>query len=339
MRWLLLSGVVSAVAVLHACTDARIGLGDDGPTATDAGDGGPRADAGSDADASIDGPSPYCRHGDPFGEPRLVAGFEDRDVWSGRFAPDELTIYVSMPLTPGSASAFDIYTAGRFTPTGAFGTLTKLSISTPGDDYWPTTSDDQKIMFFESGQNPDGGDPVGSRVWFATRDTVPGNFTSTLWDYFKAVPENATEGSPYLSPSGKTLYWSSIGRATFASIDLWAADVTNAGTVVSDYRLAGTINTDAYPETFPVISADDRELFFARMIGFSPEDMYVSVRSSPADGFARVDKVAGAGVNTPEAAEWPSWISPDHCRLYFVRTRALDGGTEARLWVAEREKR
>lgn len=334
MRWSIVLGALSVVFALYACADVRIDLGDDGPA--DARADETLSDVRIDADAgSADAPS-FCAHGDPFSASRLVAGFETSDVWSARLSPDELTVYLAFPSTAGGTGGFDLYSAGRFTAASAFGARTKLSISTLGDDYWPTTSEDQKIMFFESPQNPDGGAPLGSRVWFASRDTVPGNFRSALWDYFASIPDTATEGSPYLSPSGRTLYWSSIGRGPHASIDLWAADVTAAGTVVSDYRLAGTINTDTDTETFPVITSDDRELFFARVVGSEPGDMYVSQRSSPADGFSRVEKVGGGGLNTAEAGEWPSWVSPDHCRLYFIRTRTVDGGIEARLWFAER---
>ena len=315
-----------------ACGDLRVSLGDgllDGG-ATDA----PLDQDSNVVDAGADDGAPpvrQCPHGAPFATSKLVAGFESTDVWSARLSPDERTIFLSIPRNPGTATDFDLYSAGRTETDQPFGVQQKLSISTATDDYWPTVRPDGLVMFFESGLRPDGA-TSSSRIWFASRTSVPGNFEAVLLDYFASVPETVTEGVPYLVPSGKKLYWASIGREGKTSLDLWAADVTGAGAVVTPFKLdVSTANDDSYP----VVTDDDLELFFGHDLPTEGDDIYVSVRPPTATQFPAPVKVEGP-INTLDDREWSSWISPDSCRLYFIRKSGTN--ETARLYVAERSK-
>lgn len=59
---------------------------------------------------------------------------------------------------------------------------------------------------------------------------------------------------------------------------------------------------------------------------FGPATL-VPVVSSAAD---EPDKL-----NTP-SGEWPHWLSPDRCRLYFGSNRPGGAGAGSSIWVAER---
>lgn len=324
--------------VLFACGDLRISLGDDGPAdsapdtpPSDAPIADARGEAARDADADADAmPIRMCPPGSVFVSVKPVAGLETIDVWSARLSPDEATVYLTIPAAPGTATEFDLYTAGRVAKTSAFGAPTKLSISTSTDDYWPTVSPDGKIMFFESGLRLDGA-VSSSRIWFASRATVPGNFARTILDYFASVPETVTEAAPYLAASGTKLYWSSIGRAGSTTLDIWAADMTAAGVVVTPSRVDVSTDRD---DSYPVVTDDDAELFFGHDSLTGTDDIYVSVRAPGAAGFTATTPV-GAAINTTDA-EWSSWVSPDACRLYFIRKK--ETADQARLFVAERSK-
>ena len=64
------------------------------------------------------------------------------------------------------------------------------------------------------------------------------------------------------------------------------------------------------------------------LLGGGDLDVWVRERQSRDDEFGPAVNVAG--VNSPES-EFPGWISPDNCRLYF------DSGDVVRdLYVAER---
>lgn len=332
--------IVGAGFGLVACNAI---LGIDDPTIVP-GDAGVAADTTPKADAPVvppdgsptpDGARPTCGHGTPFETAKLVPGFEDVDVWSLRLSADEQTAYLAIPQSPLDATGFDLFTSAQIASEGKFGLRTKMSISTEHDDYWPTASADSLALFFESGTAADGGSSP-SRIWFADRATINSNFTAKISDYFAQVPSNATEAAPYLAPSGKTLYWHSAYRpGGNDSLDLWGANISAQGVVSNDFKLPSGINT-ADQEQFPVVTADELELFFARG---APETVFASTRESTKVQFTTASEVTGgAQINTPNR-QLPSWISPDSCRLYFIRVESIDGGVRARAWVASRQQR
>lgn len=335
MRSLRVARAVACTAALtmsiFACGDLRISLGEG---LLDGGIDAPIDQAADVADSGDDDGAPpikQCPHGTPFLSAKLVPGFETTDVWSARLSPDEKTVYVSIPQKPATAFDFDLYSAGRTETDEPFGVPQKLSISTVTDDYWPTVSPDGKVMFFESGIRPDGA-TSSSRIWYASRENIPGNFNAVLLDYFASVPETVTEGVPYLLPNKSKLYWASIGREGKTTLDIWAANVTTAGAVVTPFKLdVSTSNDDSYP----VVTDDDLELFFGHDLPTEGDDIYVSVRKPAETQFPPPARVEGP-INTLQDREWSSWISPDSCRLYFIRRSGTDD--TARLYVAERAK-
>ena len=87
------------------------------------------------------------------------------------------------------------------------------------------------------------------------------------------------------------------------------------------------MGTDA---AFSVVSGDQLVLFFTTNGGASGLDIWVAKRESKNDLFATAASVDQ--VNS-SAADEPSWISPDGCRLYLQSDRDVDAGA---VWVAER---
>ncbi|AKV02778.1 hypothetical protein AKJ09_09441 [Labilithrix luteola] len=262
-----------------------------------------------------------------------MLGLESTSVVSARFSVDERTAYLSVGAPQGGTSGFDLYTAERDTATDAFGALTKLSVSTNTDDYWPTVAADGLTMFFESGVPIDGS--IANTIWFAHRDSVPGTFTARVPDAFAIVPTR-TDAAPYLL--GSSLYWMSIGREGATTMDLWTGEVGANGVVAQVRPVGGTINTTTAGEMFPVVSADGLELFFTRETPGSFDDIEVAARVNTSGEFANAVPL-GLPVDSASSSEWPSWISPDDCRLYFIRSDSPNGGYGPwHLWVAERAK-
>lgn len=338
---------IAALAIacgLSAC-NAILGIGDPIVDQT-VGDASTDVDAAStpeiDSAPSPDANPPTCRHGDPFTSPALVRGLENVPVCGGRLNGIETNIYLSA-LTDGG---WDLFIAGRDSIDDKFGPLAKLSNSTQSDDYWPSVDAQEEMMFFESGTNPDA--PGGpDRIWFSTRDNTTADFgRGGLSTFFSILPDSI-DSAPYLLPSGSVLFFASVGRSDATvdppldrtpSQDIWELHTNRSGTMISNRRLT-EISTDEDTEQFPVVTADEREIFFTRtVLGDTNDDIWFAQRDAGSvvfDSPSILDTDGGA-VNSSEVQEWASWISPDNCRLYFVRSPRSGSLSETRLWVAER---
>jgi len=301
----------------------------------------PPTDGGTDGD----GPAPTsCDPSAPFTSFRLVAGFETTSVISARMTPDEKTVLYSALVGCAEEACFDLFVATRTdrgAPFTAGRPLPRVSCN-QSSEYWPTLSADGRLLFFESGRalEPDGG-ACGNdraRIWSATRVSTSTDFDPPRIDSLFAVDAGTSESSPYLHPSGRSLYFVSLGRPGPGNQDIYVARIDALG-LVSEVVEVSAVNTpDA--ENFPVISLDERTLYFARNqdVG-SARDVWLARRESSTGAFAAPTRVAELDT---EADEIPAWVSDDGCRLYFASNRnPSDAGTAAdyRLWVAERTPR
>ncbi|MGC4079527.1 MAG: hypothetical protein QM702_21295 [Rubrivivax sp.] len=308
---------------------------------TDAGD----AEAGGDGplDSPVDafdaGP---CNLSAPFGTPALVKGFENSAVFSARFSATENTVLLSI-LEPDGGTP-DLYSAVRADPTAAFPdsgptrleTLSELGTS----EYWPTIAPTGEFIFFESDRSAskDGG-AYGvelPRIWYAKKGPAEKFDTPELQSLFKTTG-STIEGAPYLHPDGTALYFVSGGRGDANNnLDLYVS-------TLGDFNLAQTpeplekVNTVA-AENHPVVSLDNKTLFFSREDMDSIPHIFMATRAKPTDDFDNAQEVGE--LNTKETREYPSWLSNDSCRLYFVRAPRNAGADFSgfRIYVASRPK-
>lgn len=93
-----------------------------------------------------------------------------------------------------------------------------------------------------------------------------------------------------------------------------------------------TVDTSS-GELAPAPSPDELTLYFGSDRPDAPAkgnvDIWMTKRAAASDPFEPPLNVQE--LNT-SALEWPDWLSPDNCRLYFDR----DGATGRRIYVAER---
>lgn len=312
----------------------------------------PRADAASPdaapdatpdvtADAPPDAPAP-CE-ALPWDAPVPVAGLESEPVISARLSPDELTMFVSRGVPP---SFTDIYTVTRPDTTSPFRVNGPLAVVNEPltSEFWPTLSADGKLMFFESSRSrvPDDGGVYreeGARIWSASRVNVASDFDKPRLQSLFDV--DGPEAAPYLHPSGRSLYFASVSRPGKGQLDVWVAEI-NATGVVTDIRNVEGVNSST-DENAPVVTLDERFLYHNRLAADGVQnDIFLSRRTTTQDGF-------GKSVRVPELSseddEYPSWVSDDHCRLYFATSRPLpgrprpDGGAPVfHMWVASRRR-
>ncbi len=301
------------------------------------------ADATADADADA-----VCHPGIPFGIPTLVGGLEELSVSSARFTPDEKTVIFSA-LKSGCSEerCADLFFAKRLDASSPFvvsGPLPGVDVNVEqASEYWPTMTADGLLLFLESARSVDKIDGGylndQSRIWTATRPNASAEFSQPyIQTLFRDIP--GPESSPYLHPNGTSLYFVSGGRPGKGSLDLFVALLNEFGGATSVTNL-DAVNT-ATAESTPVLTLDDRVLYFAREDATFRRHVMVSSRPTRSGLFGPGAPVAE--LNTRDE-EFPTWVSDDHCRLYFVSNRPLPddagsgpGNASYRLWLAARPK-
>src|SRR5262249_22120526 len=158
--------------------------------------------------------------------------------------------------------------------------------------------------------------------WVATRqnNTVAGFNPPQVQEFSKGDPGRLGDGAPYLLPSGQSLYFLSGDRGGAGSSDLFVIPlVQGVGAAANEIKNLGAGVNTATDEPAPVVSASDLVLYFAR--GPSRR-IYKSSRARATDDFGPaelVSELTTLDAGTGNVEQYPSWISPDDCRLYFVR--------------------
>lgn len=306
-------------------------------------------DAGGDStadvvvDATPDTTSPPCDTSAPFGALAVVAGLESLGLRSARFTPDEKTVILSA-LAPGceQESCADLIVATRPSLDAPFVVSGPLAgVNTPvSAEYWPTLSADGLLLFFESTRSltkVDGGYVDDrSRIWSTTRVNTTAEFGEPrVQALFDVV---GLEGSPYLHPLGRSLYFMSLARPGKGNLDLFVAKLDPLG-LASSIENVSAVNT-ARAELAPVVSLDEKHLYFAR------EDEVTTLRDVLRASRADVDAAFGEASIVSELStaddEFPTFVSSDECRIYFVSDRPSPGSDAGRgayrLWSAARPK-
>jgi hypothetical protein len=272
-----------------------------------------------------------CDRAKPYAAPTLVSGFDTRDVFSARLSADETSAVLAL----ADGSNVELYAASRTTSADPFVIGDPLAtVNTAADEYWPSLSADHRMMFFESGRNlvvPDGGTITNqqSRIWVATRTTAEGAFGApTVLGLFKVA---RPEGAPYLHPGGRALYFTSWARGGAGDADIFVADITEFG-IITAFRNITSANGPGEENT-PIVSDDERALFYSRYGSGTGRDIWVVGRATTEVGFGLAQEVVEL---TSPYDDFPSSISPDGCRLYFISNRPVGGVSRYRVWLAEK---
>jgi len=324
------------VACLRDCADAvSEPTSDTTSDATSPSDA--TADAIVDADAGdADSAPPACNLNAPFGTPVLVAGLGEREVYSARFTSKENLVIFTTPNGCAADSCFELITAERAglnAPFVVIGPLGNVS-GNNSPEYWPTLTADNKLLYFESTRLQDGAPGANSRIWAATRVNEIDLFNGlTLHPIFDVA---GIEQSPYLHPDATHLYFASLARVDGGNSDLFVTELTAGGP--KEPQNLGAPNTDG-AEFAPLVTRQHTKLYFGR--GQPKRDIFLSTREGTDASFGAANPVSD--LNTADD-DYPSWISDDECRFYFISNRP--SGTDAaaglglgyRLWVATRPK-
>lgn len=282
----------------------------------------------------------------PWGPPKPVAGLEGEPIISARLGPDELTMVISRGVPPTFTDIWAVSRPDLASPFRVIGPLPVVN-EPATSEFWPTISADGRLMFFESSRSTVPNDAgvytsVNARIWSASRANIASDFDKprlqTLFDV------EGPEAAPYLHPNGHSLYFASVTRPGKGLLDVWVAQISSLG-IVESVRNVDEVNT-TNEENAPVVTLDDRFLYHNRLSDdFKEYDIWMARRATPAERFTPSVRVTE--LSSPDD-EYPSWVSNDHCRLYFASSRPLpgssaDGGIDAsapspvfHLWMSER---
>lgn len=328
MRRLRCAFVVSLVAVAAAvaCGDplpddagAPVPPRDSGADTSSAGGGGPTSDAGLDADPA----RPLCAHDKPF---LTVVPISELDTPAHEVAPhltdDELDIIFQSRREDGGEPKF--YVAHRATRTAPFDAPELFPIYAFNDND-PAYSGDGLSLYFAATR----GAPTFD-LWVVERATRMGNWGTPF--KFDGLDTTDNEFHPAFRAGG--LWYTRLENS--ASRSIWFSKATQ-GAFAPGTKVGGLDDPDVDDE-LPTPSADGLSIYFASKRKSAETNIWFARRDRTNDSFAepvRVDEL-----NSDRRTDSPSWLSPDGCRLYFVRDTAADGDADAGanldIYVAEK---
>lgn len=313
---LLLAAVPFAI---YACVGSNPELAPGADAAPDPLDSGTIGDASNDVRSL---PMRPCDPTAPFGAGRPIGGLSNGGGL--RLSPDELTTYFA-------GNDGQLYVAARGSLDADFAPATPLSsLNTTQHEVAPTVTADGLMIVFQ--RSPTASDP-NADLLYAQRSSVLLPFEAPMFP--PTFNRTAFEGSPYLRPDGKALYWARFLSTTDSDIRRSPGDY-DAG-IAPAFGTGLTLAELDSPvvEISPVVSPDELRIFWASnrtdgaLATSGGLDIYTASRSVVTAAFGDLTKL---NVLDTAAAELPSWVSPDGCRLYFDRN---SGGGSVPL-VSER---
>jgi Tol biopolymer transport system component len=277
-----------------------------------------------------------------FGPPRLLEGLNtEDDEESAVLSDDELTIYFARgDFATDNQGWMDIYVATRRCRSTPFGPAVQVKgASTAAMDLAISPTADGLTMYIDSYVD-------GFRaVRMSTRNSLIDDFGPPS----VVIPLKSghnEDGMPFVLASGDVIYFSS--SRINDHFDIFRAKRTRnekGELVFGTPELVPGINDAALFDGYPVVSPNEATIYFgsARQSaqGTYATDIFMARRAFGGESFAPPTLVTE--LDDVAQHNYPSWISPDGCRLYFTSSRAggprhPDGSLDDKkdLWMAER---
>jgi hypothetical protein len=267
----------------------------------------------------LDGNTRICDPGTAFAAGEPVRLDTTDSVEAARFVPDRTIVYVSL-CTGGDKALCDLYQGTYSETLDEYGVFGKLVVSDDDSyDSYPTITPDTDFILFGSQR------AGGVRVYVA--ESSNGQFRDPMP---LTVGTTGFSNEPYLLGDGQTLYLS--GGPQDGKSDLFRSVGTpptfDAFEGVSEANLAEA------EEFAPVVTDDELEIFFAsnrnNLADGLALDIFTSSRTTTTEPFGAPREIAA--LSDRATIDWPLWISPDRCDLYYINK----AGDQATLFVTRR---
>ena len=247
-----------------------------------------------------------CSAGRPFSAGIEVPIGGNYSVEAARFTPSQNQAYLSLCPASGDVTMCDLYSSpflgGELT---AFSKLTGVSDPMKYDAYPTITSDGDYLLFGSRRMSP-------LQVWVAKANN--GSFDLPTITALGALPGMQHSNEPYLLRDGRTLYFSGQTPSSQAD-DIYRTSGDPPGFGGAAQPVPGIASDGG--DLAPVVSDDEREMFFASDRGAARMalDIYVATRGSPDVPFDEPQPIPEL---SSDGIDWPLWISPDGCDLYYI---------------------
>lgn len=273
----------------------------------------------------IDG-GPMCDPAKAFDPPTLVAELDTTGSEASlRLSYDQLTAYFTSARDGGQGGQ-DLWTATRAKITDPFSKLTNLdALDSPQVDTHASITADGLTLIYESTRSSPSASTLVARRADAASPFGPPNGLPSFGNFMVVT-------DPFVRADGQILY---IAAApTNADLDIYRT--FKSGNAFIGTTNVGELNSQAQEE-LPTVSPDDRLLYFASTRvepgakgGF---DIWFSTRFSINAPFTAPALVSELDTLDDD---FPDYISPDGCTLYFHRSALADGGPVKTIWVAHK---
>ena len=260
-------------------------------------------DAGG-IDAPLDAEG-TCNPALPFGTPVPIASLNTGTTNDGtlRLSSDELRGY----FWSFRSGRGEIYYATRASRVEPFTITVVTGLSTTGNDLDPAPASDGTILVYRH-------NVPGDVLWSAI-PLSPTTFSAA--DTISGLDTGSVEAQPYLQPSGNELVFQSTrtGAGDLYRSTRVGGSTFSAPTLISELATANI-------EGDPVLSEDGLTIYFrsdapnSALAGFN---IYEANRATPTGTFGTPLLLEGVSSNSDDG---PSFLSPDHCRLYLSSDRA-----------------
>jgi Tol biopolymer transport system component len=234
------------------------------------------------------------------------------------------------PLGGGAdATRDDAAADGTAVTCSPFGAVTPLGINAVENDGYPWPSSNGLELYFAS-YRPGG--LGGSDLWVATRPDTASPFGAPV--ALAAVNSATNDREPSLSQDGRTLFFTSEGRAGGpGSVDIWSA--TRPDLVSAFGPPAPVLELDtASADRTPAIAASGLKICFGsdRPGGAGGYDLWCATRSLTTASFGPPARVAEL---ESSADDWSPWLAADERTILFASSRPGGAGMSD-LWTSTR---
>lgn len=267
-----------------------------------------------------------CRLGSSFpaGTPVQI-GSLGYSVEGARFSPDQQNAYLSLCELEQPKTTCELFRARYFPDERRFAELFQLDpLDEEGAyDAYPTITADGHYFLWGSHRNNH------LDVYVASEDNgmFPPSTITTL-----AAASGLASNEPYVLDDNETVYFGGFGSST-AEWDLFRSRGPGPG--FGTRQPIDSINSED-DDAAPVASNDELEIFFAsKRGGMDSHDIYTAIRTNRNDPFGAVQKLEQLSTPSP-GIDWPLWLSPDLCTLYYINKESDAPTARARLMVTNR---
>ena len=288
--------------------------------AADAGDGGgPSSDGASSGDGG-----PLCSVTEWTITGKVpVVNVPDAGDFAPSISPDGRELYFSS----WRGDRPEIWRSERSEVGEDFGTPARVFAVLPAgdEDGTPRLSQDGKLLL-GTGMR----DGALHELWMASRSDLDADFEAPM--FIENVGSGVWEGSPWLSPDGKRLYFASRRGGDY---DIYLATRDDPEGEFGDPDPVPSLNTDA-GETAIALTEDELEAFVSSdRPGGQGYDLYGFRRSSRDEPFGVAQPIDL--LNTAQDDLYP-FTSLDGTSLYFNALASWAGGSSnADIWSAVRD--